>query len=60
MGTYGVPSDIFAQQVLHIEQGPSPPLSVSPAGPRASRLIARRAVRRSQGLGGAGRDGLAS
>jgi hypothetical protein len=32
MGTYGIPSDVFAQQVLHIEQGPSPPVSVSPAG----------------------------
>jgi hypothetical protein len=36
MGTYGIPSDVFAQQVLHIEQGPSPPVSVSPAGPSAS------------------------
>jgi hypothetical protein len=39
MGTYGIPSDVFAQQVLHIEQTPSPPVSVSPAacpGPSAS------------------------
>ena len=32
MGTYGVPSDVFAQQVLHIEQGPSAPVSVASAG----------------------------
>jgi hypothetical protein len=29
MGTYGVPSDIFAQQVLQIDIAPSPPVSVS-------------------------------
>ena len=32
MGTTGYPSDIYAQAVLQIEQGPSPPVSVSPAG----------------------------
>jgi len=39
MGTYGIPSDVFAQQVLHIEQAPSAPVSGSPAecpGPSAS------------------------
>jgi hypothetical protein len=38
MGTYGVPADSFAQQRgIGIEQGPSPPVSVSPApGPSAS------------------------
>lgn len=32
MGTTGFPSDVFAQQIFHIEQGPSAPASVSPAG----------------------------
>jgi hypothetical protein len=33
MGTAGFPADSFAQQRgISIEQGPSPPLSVSPAG----------------------------
>jgi hypothetical protein len=32
MGTTGYPSDIYAQAVLQIEQGPSPPVLVSPAG----------------------------
>jgi hypothetical protein len=41
MGTYGHPSDAFAQQQIYIEQGPSPPASVSgcpepPASPPAS------------------------
>jgi hypothetical protein len=38
MGTYGFPSDSFAQQrSIQIEQGPSAPVSVSPAGcPRPS------------------------
>ncbi|HZN28880.1 MAG TPA: hypothetical protein VFB88_05920 [Xanthobacteraceae bacterium] len=37
MATYGFPSDAFAQQrSIQIEQGPSPPVSVSPAGPTAS------------------------
>ena len=29
MGTYGFPADMYAQQRLQIEQGPSPPVSVS-------------------------------
>ena len=29
MGTYGFPSDAFAQQIMQIEQEPSPPASVS-------------------------------
>jgi hypothetical protein len=33
MGTYGFPSDSFAQQrSIQIDQEPSPPVSVSPAG----------------------------
>ena len=33
MGTAGFPADLFAQQRgISIEQGPSPPVSVSPAG----------------------------
>jgi hypothetical protein len=32
MGTFGFPSDASGQQVLQIEQGPSPSVSVSPAG----------------------------
>jgi hypothetical protein len=32
MGTYGFPSDAFAQQRIQIEQAPAPPVSVSPAG----------------------------
>ena len=32
MGTYGFPSDAFAQQRIQIEQAPSPPVSVFPAG----------------------------
>ena len=37
MATAGFPADSFAQQRgISIEQGPSPPVSVSPAGPTAS------------------------
>jgi hypothetical protein len=37
MATMGFPADSFAQQrSIHIEQAPSPPVSVSPAGPSAS------------------------
>jgi hypothetical protein len=39
MGTFGMPSDSFAQQIIQIEVGPSAPVSVSPAecpGPSAS------------------------
>ena len=37
MATYGFPSDAFAQQrSIQIEQGPSPPVSVSPAAPTPS------------------------
>jgi hypothetical protein len=58
MGTFGFPADSFAQTRLQIEQGPSPPESVSPEGvPGATSLTARRAARRSPGLGGAGRHG---
>jgi hypothetical protein len=39
MGTFGMPSDSFAQQIIQIEVGPSAPVLVSPAecpGPSAS------------------------
>jgi hypothetical protein len=39
MGTYGLPADMYAQQLVHIELRPSPPVSVSPepsASPPAS------------------------
>jgi hypothetical protein len=37
MATFGFPADSFSQQrSIQIEQGPSPPVSVSPAGPSAS------------------------
>jgi hypothetical protein len=58
MGTYGFPSDAFAQQRIQIEQAPAPPV-FSRRVPGAVRLTARRAARRSHGLGGAGRDGFA-
>jgi hypothetical protein len=46
MGTTGYPSDIYAQAVLQIEQGPSPPVSVSPAGCPPCRTTKPRPGRR--------------
>ena len=60
MATFGFPANSFSQQrSIQIEQGPSPPVSVSRGVPGAICLTARCAARRSHGLGGAGRDGFA-